>query len=180
MMAVIIDDGVSNVAEHFQATWFVDADFSVKSYAVSGNNHDSHADTCFKIISKYSDSLHKNICWHSIKILDTQSRRGNINSFLSALNFSMKLGVKLIHLSIGTTYFMDFECVKDVVTTLVNNGVIIVAALSNAGIITYPASMERVIGVKQHRTLREGEYFYVSVPINSVKFAASSDRKSVV
>lgn len=82
------------------------------------------------------------------KILDDDSKLANINQFLKALELCAELGVKIIHLSIGTSIYDDFEYVEKYVNRLCDMGVIIVAASSNKGTVTYPAYMNNVIGVK--------------------------------
>jgi hypothetical protein len=57
MLAAIIDDGIRTVSGYFQGLWFVDEDLSVKPSPPNTTDKkflpDTHADTCFRIISKY-------------------------------------------------------------------------------------------------------------------------------
>ena len=172
MLAAIIDDGINTASEYLTASWFVDADLTIKPY-VPDEVVDTHADTCFKIIRKYG-GVCSDVSWHSIKVLDVQSRRGNVDSLIRALEFCEETGVKLIHLSIGTRHFMEFERIDECVSKLAAKGIIIVAALSNAGIITYPACMPQVIGVKHSKELSENEYLYEFNPKDGIEFEAAT------
>ena len=173
MIAAIIDDGINCLAEKFKSLWFVDEDLSIKP-CLSGDfgAKKTHSDICFEIIQQYSGAV--DIAWHSVKVLNEQSRRGNLESFLAALEFCEKIGVKLIHLSMGTKYFMDFDRIEEYVRRLSSKDVIMVAALSNADIVTYPACLPGVIGVRHNQELSGNEYQYVENPRDGIEFEASS------
>lgn len=53
-------------------------------------------------------------------------------------------------------------------------GIVIVAACNNRNIVTYPASMFSVIGVKADASLKDDEYGYEQDCLDGIPFSASS------
>lgn len=169
--AAIIDDGVDVSQFNDIRSLIVKKDLNIEeNFCVSDKNN--HATTCLKIIQKFSDI--GNMDWYSIKILDDDSKLANINQFLKALELCTELGVKIIHLSIGTSIYNDFEYVAKYINRLCEKGVIIVAASSNNGTVTYPAYMNNVISVKNHNLLKDNKYIFNENPMDHVDFSASS------
>lgn len=169
--AAIIDDGVDVSQFNDIRSFIVKKDLGVeKDFVVS--EKDNHATTCLKIIQKFADI--SNIDWYSIKILDNDSKLANINQFLKALELCAELGVKIIHLSIGTCLYEDFEYVEKYVNHLCDNDIIIVAASSNNGTVTYPAYMNNVISVKNHYLLKDDKYIFNENPVDHIDFSAAS------
>ena len=168
--AAIIDDGVDVSQFSNIQSFTVKKDLSIKKDFTAAKQY-NHATTCMKIIQKFTDI--SNVDWYSIKILDDDSKLANINQFLKALELCAELGVKIIHLSIGTSIYDDFEYVEKYVNRLCDMGVIIVAASSNKGTVTYPAYMNNVIGVKNNYLLKDDKYIFNShifLNFNSVIF----------
>jgi hypothetical protein len=101
-----------------------------------------HGTICALIIEKYLF----NGKLISIRILD---RKGNgvIDRLEPALEWCYQNKVRLINLSLGTTHFREREELKRLVNKYTNRGLTIVAATSNSGFLTYPASFSNVIGV---------------------------------
>lgn len=169
--AAIIDDGVDVSQFNDIQSFIVKKDLSVeKDFFVSAK--DNHATTCMKIIQKFADI--SNIDWYSIKILDDDSKLANINQFLKALELCEELGVKIIHLSIGTCLYEDFDNVEKYVNHLCDKDIILVAASSNNGTVTYPAYMNNVISVKNHYLLKDDKYIFNENPMDHIDFSAAS------
>ena len=171
--AAIIDDGVQSEVFHLDGNWIFDGDKIVCcNYSRIILADGSHANMCMRIIEKYAD-MDKTL-WHSISVLEYDTKRGSIQRLLKALEFCDYLGIKLIHLSIGSTYYEDFDAIKVIVDRLVKKGVILVSATSNNDIVTYPAYLSNVIGVKCDPQLIGDTYIYNNDPIKKINFLASS------
>lgn len=169
--AAIIDDGVDVSQFNNIRSFIVKKDLNIeKNFVVSDSNN--HATTCMKIIQKFADL--GNIDWYSIKILDDESKLANINQFLKALALCSELGVKIIHLSIGTSIYDDFEYIEKYVNHLCEKGIIIVAASSNNGTVTYPAYMNNVISVKNSFGLKDDKYIFNENSMDHIDFSAAS------
>lgn len=132
----------------------------------------SHGTTCLSIIEHY---LHNaNVIWHSIRILNQNTKRGNLDSFLCALNHCTRLNVRLVHLSIGSSHYGDFRAIQSVIKRLTDAGIIIVAALNNSGTVTYPACLDNVIGVMCDPNLKDDTYITIPKTFMNIDFCASS------
>lgn len=83
---------------------------------------------------------------YSIRILD-EDGRGFINRFETALSWCYENDIFLVNLSLGTTYFKDIDKMREMVNYYANRGMCMIAAGSNGGYTTYPASLSHVIGV---------------------------------
>lgn len=178
IVAAMIDDGVHPDRFCLTGSWIVQ-----ENHVVSVNNFIntaelSHADFCMAIIQKYADI--GNVHWHSIKVLEDDTKRGKISSLLKALEFCEILDAKLIHLSIGTTYYEDFQPIQTVIDRLVKKGTIIVSATSNRGVVTYPAHLSDVIGVQTCPALVEDAYRIQKSTIEGIFFCASSKHKLII
>lgn len=178
IVAAIIDDGIHPKRFRLTGNWIVEDDLDVVANDSSELMEISHADMCMGIIQKYADL--SNVLWHSIKVLEDDTKRGKISSLLKALAFCETLDVKLIHLSIGTTYYEDFQPIQTVIDRLVKKGVIIVSAKSNRGVVTYPAHMSDVIGVQTCPTLVEDAYETQKSTVEGIFFCASSKHKLII
>ena len=155
--AAIIDDGAA--AHLFENVRCVTVDGNLQIYENENfTTEHNHSSTCIKIIKKYTDI--SNIDWIDINIINTEYT-GNICNFLKALEYCRKNGVKLIHLSIGSRDFRDFERIKKETELLLKKNTIMVAALSNEDEYTSPACLEGVIGVKCSASLKDNELFYL-------------------
>ena len=101
-----------------------------------------HGTICALILEKY----YPDCILSSIQILDKKGK-GEIEKIELAFEWCYQNGVTLINLSLGTTNFSDCEKLNKMINKYANKGLIIVAATSNTGFLTYPASFSNVIGV---------------------------------
>lgn len=101
-----------------------------------------HGTTCALIINKYCPEC----TLHSVRILNYEGK-GKIEKIEPALEWCCQNSIKLVNLSLGTTHFNDNVKLNRLLNKYVNRGLIIVAAISNAGFYTFPASYTNVIGV---------------------------------
>lgn len=169
--AAIIDDGIDVTQFNNVKSWVIKKDLSIESADII-SEEDNHACTCLRIIQKYSDV--SDVIWHSIKILNDDTKQGNIRQFIEALHLCEQLNVKLIHLSIGTRSYSDFGLIEKSVKALCDKGTIIIAAACNEGTVTYPASMNGVIGVKCDYSASDEQYSFICNSIDNISFSASA------
>ncbi len=105
----------------------------------------------------------------SIKILNDKCK-GSVEQLSLALKLCADKEINLINLSLGSTYFDDFEILKESLEYCYKKGVIIVSAISNENIYTYPASLTNIIGVKCDKKgrIKEGKYIYIENSLDGV------------
>ncbi len=147
MKAAILDDGVYDgfgklpgITEHLAV--------NEKGEIIKDESepHFSHGTRCAQIIAPnipYSEFI-------SIKVLD-EDGKGYVKKLITALDYCLHNKVKLIHMSIGTSNFHDFEAVAKAIENLTDAGAIIVAAYDNFGTKSLPACLPKVFGVRANR-----------------------------
>jgi len=131
----------------------------------------NHATVCAAIIRKYaSDAV-----LHSVKILNYREK-STIEQLKTAVLWCLDNNIRIIHMSIGSIIYSDFDEMRRMANMACKQGVIIVAACNNNGKVTYPAALDSVIGVKCDRNnrLEEGEYIYNSGSFDGVEITAYS------
>lgn len=155
MDIVIIDDGVNDGFFKLKPLRY-DLEINEQQKISNRQNKNelicSHGTICAAIILKYSPDA----VISSIKVLDSTDGRGKRDHLVLALQWCLKNHVKLINLSIGTTYPQNFKEIRSVISKLYRNGCIIVSAYNNENTYTMPASLECTIGVKCNPALEDG------------------------
>lgn len=114
----------------------------IKDYSEPQTTDYLHGTICALIIVKYCSEC----LFSSIRILN-QEGKGGSEKIEPALEWCYQNNIKVINLSLGTTCFKESEKLNRVINKYVNRGLIIVAATSNIGFFTSPASFTNVIGV---------------------------------
>lgn len=142
----IIDDGINPKLlppDVYIKHYVAHKHFIIKQCKHNYNKTKSHGTMCAGIICKYS----KQIKLYSIKVKDSK-KKGNIGNLVSALKLCSKRRFDVINLSIGSCCNLDKDILFNVISKISQKGSIIVAAHSNDGQLTYPASFENVLGVR--------------------------------
>lgn len=131
---------------------------------------DSHGTKCALIIRKYAQKA----ILGSIKILDNDTKKGDVSKLISALHWCRENSINIINLSLGTVYAKDYDLIKKCIDKICEDKIILVAAICNSNIVTYPASFENVMGVCAHSELTNDQYFHnKKVDFIGVDFYAS-------
>lgn len=140
----IIDNGVdSKILHKLINVITVDENNScIKDNAELSDPECWHGTMCALIIDKYCPGCI--LC--SVRILNCEGK-GEVEKIEPALEWCCQNNIKLVNLSLGTTHFYDNVKLNGLINKYVNRGLIIVAAISNAGVYTFPASYTNVIGV---------------------------------
>lgn len=180
MNIALIDDGINEdyyntgkLADNIEIT----PDLVVRQRESYDRNKGSHGTKCAAIIKKYCPGA----VLSSIKILSDRSRRAECGQLVQALKWCAENGVKLVNVSLGSIAFKDFSVIESTVNRIANRGVIVVAACNNEDIITYPASLSNVIGVKcdKSNTLREKQYTYKAYPYDGIEVVACGSQRLI-
>ncbi len=169
----IIDDGVNE--KFFNLELLHNVEIEDNLHIINRVEYDgcikSHGTICAGIIMKYCE----NIVLSSIKILTKM--QGSVDKLCTAIEWCIDNEVNIINMSIGTTSCEDKDKLKKAIARANEKNIVIVAASSNEGNITYPAVFEKVIGVKcdLDDKLKEEELIYnincqdnVEITCNSV------------
>jgi hypothetical protein len=135
----------------------------------------SHGTVCAAIICKYA----KEAVISSVKVLNESSKTTGAQ-LIKAIEWCLKNNIGIVNLSLGSTDINEKENIYRVINEAVNAGMIIVAASSNDGKITYPASFSKVVGVKTLRQQPQGEgYIYNYNSVDGVDIFAPSVHKLI-
>lgn len=131
-----------------------------------------HGTICALVIEKYCS----NCCFLSIRLLNSNGR-GTVDRIESSFDACIKNDVKLVNISLGTTCFQDKNKIRRAINHYSNKGLILIAATSNDGKTTYPASFSNVIGV----TVGEGVKVDKNIQLQKgIDFTAPSDHEIAI
>lgn len=168
----VLDNGVSSdcgsidIKNRYYINEFMECKKEPES---SGDNLWIHGTNCAAIIAR----LCKECELFSIRILD-QYGMGSIQKLEPALSWCLKHHIQVVNLSFGSTHFQDRMEIRKIINHYVNNGMIIVAASSNDGYKTFPASFSNVIGVAAGNNLCTDKNLQ---SLNGIDFLAPSEHK---
>lgn len=169
----IIDSGIDENEideERIRKKYYINCNSLLELKDVDENaKYLKHGTICALVIEKYC----LNCSFLSIRILNNCGR-GSVKEIASSLDSCYKNDVILVNVSLGSTFFRDKKIVRRAINHYANKGLIIVAASSNDGYITYPASLSNVISVAW------GDSFCVDENLQSQKgidFIAPSDHE---
>jgi len=141
----IIDNGINEfyLKGRVEKSIFVDENgICIEDTKNIAQQQFQHGTNCAMILEKYC--LDCNLI--SIRVLD-ENGKGAIGGIYPALEWCYKNQVRLVNLSLGTVDFRDCKKLKLLINEYAVKGIIIIAATSNSGFVTYPASFTNVIGV---------------------------------
>lgn len=140
-----------------------------------------HGTICALIIEKYCP----NCVFSSIRILDKVGR-GGIEKIEPALQWCYQNKIKIVNLSLGTTHFRENEKLNKLINKYAHMGLIIIAAISNIGYFTSPASFSNVIGVATVNSplLYSNDYIHLGIDtvvpsVHTIKLDAKVHKTSL-
>lgn len=174
----ILDDGVHPEACPLAGSFLVGDDLSVSVLEEHTVSPFSHGSMCARIVQRYVGL--EGVDVFSIQILQGDTQRGNIGRLLKAFALCITMDIRLIHLSVGTYAFEDFARLEEAVHCLLESDRFLIAAAGNRGIVTYPAYLPGVIGVKCHPQLTDDEYTYFYDSLTRIYFQASSKHQVAI
>lgn len=170
MIAVIIDDGVStHTTNNLIFSLQVDEHEMINS-STGYTDALSHGSICAAIIQKYAP--HALI--GSIKILDSETKRGDCTNLERAIYWCIDHDIKIIHLSLGTVSVYDYPSLLKAINNAYEHGIIIISACKNGSPTSYPAAFSNVIGVQCDSTLKNDAYYAREPNYHGIDFSASA------
>ncbi|WP_025702979.1 S8 family serine peptidase [Paenibacillus graminis] len=169
----LIDDGVNEYPFDI-GTLKYNKEIKDNLKIINRNHYDqhqkSHGTVCAGIIKKYAPAARLS----SVKILnDKNNRKGTTKQLITALYWCLDNHIKIVNLSLGSTYFLDFAAIRDCVNDVAEQGIIMVAASNNNGLFTLPASLTNVIGVKSSGDLHSNQYVFDPYPYDGIDVITS-------
>lgn len=152
----IIDDGIYpiNVLKNCDIESYEVVDLKITKRQAAGSLL-SHGTICAYIIEK-TCKIPKLI---DLKILN-ENKRGLIGDLVIALEWCLQNNIKLIHMSLGTLNFHDYILLKNLIKKLIENGSILVSAIHNSGLKSFPAFCDGVFAVRRNTNnkINSGEF----------------------
>lgn len=175
MQIAVIDDGINNGyynAGKLLYDFEITPDLHIIERKFNNPYCNNHGTTCAAIIKKYYGKAE----FASIKILDDSFGVSTASQLITAINWCVERKIKLINLSLGTTDYRDFDSIKKCVNTAADKGTVIIAAGCNNNIISYPAFLSNVIGVRQNSGLygKDG-YIMFNSPVDGIDCEACGE-----
>lgn len=125
-----------------------------------------HGTLCASIIEKFMPDC----AISSVQILD-ESGKGGINLLRPAFEWCLKEKMDIVNLSLGTTNFRDKEVLQEIINDYVGKGLLIIAAVSNDYVTTYPASFSNVLGVAVNNSEKTENGFENHLRIDAVVYS---------
>lgn len=101
----------------------------------------THGSICASIIRTYAPYAPL----HSINVFINGV--SNVENIIRSLHYCIEKNIKVVNISFGTNYIKDAIYLEKAIDLASSKGIIIVAATSKTGIVTYPAHYSKVIGV---------------------------------
>lgn len=160
MEIVIIDDGIETgfiQLPHISGVYQVLPNGQIKS-GKSSLGLLTHGTICAAIIGQ----INPDVELIDLQILDKE-RKSSIDELVIALNWCYEHSVRLIHMSLGTLNYFDSNKLSEIVNKLLLKDVILVSAYHNKNIISYPAAIPGVFGVRSDRAGLLNEEYAIDV-----------------
>ena len=170
--AAVIDDGINERLYNIGCLDFnieINHEFKICKRKDYNNNLSSHGTTCAAIIKKYAPDVRLG----SIKILNDVRKRAERYQLITAIDWCIQNGVKLVNLSLGTIDFRDFDEIRYCVNMAAENGLIIISACNNKNTYTVPSCLTNVIGVRCRKTYIDAQYKFIPYSFDGIDVEAS-------
>ncbi len=170
MKIAVIDDGVNS---EFFSIGKLSFDIEILDETHIQNRENkkhivNHGTVCSGIIRNYAPKAQIG----SIKIMDYQ-KQCSCEKLIAALDWCYDNDIFIVHMSVGSSKMIDYVSIRSAVNKLAEKNIIVVAAFNNSGKITFPASFDSVIGVRNNEKLEGNEYFVNENSFNDAFIIAS-------
>lgn len=130
----------------------------------------NHGTTSARIICRYAPGAE--LC--SLQVFDSEGLKTSIGRLLTALEWCYREKIPIIHLSLGSTFWMDYNPLRRISAKLIQNGRILIAAHSNSNDYTMPACFMGILGVMTDKVCRKDGYYIKEAGWEQVQVYASS------
>ncbi len=177
MKIAVIDDGVNS---EFFSIGKLSFDIEILDETHIQNRENkkhivNHGTVCSGIIRNYAPKAQIG----SIKIMDYQ-KQCSCEKLIAALDWCYDNDIFIVHMSIGSSKMIDYVSIRSAVNKLAEKNIIVVAAFNNSGEITFPASFDSVIGVRNNEKLEGNEYFVNENYFNDAFIIASGTHELLI
>lgn len=122
----------------------------------------SHGTLCTALLTEFTEDA------EIISISLTDGGRPPLFHFEAAVLWCLNHSVDLICMSMGVTSWLEINPFLPLFECLAKNNIIVVAAASNDGWITYPSSLSSVLGVRYCKHDSEGRTHHITLIDNPV------------
>lgn len=144
---IIIDDGISIDSTRcgmlkVQETYCVNENRQVCKCKKNINQEDTHGGLCAYIIQ----DIFPEVYFISITILNNNGKCDG-EKLKIALEWCVKQKCDIIHMSLSTRNFYTCKLIENTISNLLKQNKLIVSAIDNAGVVSYPAAFENVFAV---------------------------------
>lgn len=178
MLIAVIDDGIDfRVYPELKVEYdlVVEESGAIRPRRTDDPILTDHGTTCARIIHTYAPEA--SFC--SLGIFSTEKLRANIKQLIAALNWCYEQQIPLIHLSVGSTRLSDYDPLQKMVSRMLCQGQVLVAAHSNKGErYTMPACFSGVLGVAADPGLVDCEFCVTdNIQPDSVRLLASAKHR---
>lgn len=140
---VVIDDGIwTDDTEIMSKVWerhYVDNDMNVCPEVKSICTNHTHGGTCAYIIH----DIFQKVCFVSLKVLNNRGKCCG-QKLQAALEWCKEYDCDIVHMSLSTRSFYDYQLIKDIISELSEQNKFLVASVDNAGVVSYPAVLKDV------------------------------------
>ena len=170
IQVAVIDNGVREEYKRYIKQGLIithNGVYECKNYSYSN----MHASICVYILKKYYNDCEI----FNLDIFD-ENEKTDINLLKQALQWCLDSKIDVVSLSIGSCCIEDIEIIKPIINKLLNNNTYIIASANNHNSITFPASLEGVIGVKcdLSNVLNEGEIVVDTKDIRKIEVSVGT------
>ena len=171
MRIAVIDDGIEpSLCPSLQLEYDLCVKEDGRVVEREGQIRTDHGTTSARIILKYAPTA--SLC--SIQVFCTDELKTSIGQLLAALEWCRREKIPLIHLSLGSTLWTDYEPLRRATAKLLRNGQIVVAAHSNSSAYTVPACLMGVLGVMTDSCLKGDSCYTRKAGWEQIQIYASS------
>lgn len=172
-----IDDGIhkgSLLSENHTLYHYVLNNEGLVEVKEAGVNPISHGTMCAKTFIEFAPNC--NI--YDIHIPITKNNNMNPTDINIAFKWCIDNEIQMISMSLGALTIENMLELTKNIEQLEKKGIVLVATCSNTNKVTYPASLQNVIGVRYNNTvLKNGEYYYLEKSIDGIDVITSLPEK---
>lgn len=156
---IVIDDGIwtdeTEVMSKVNARYEIDDRGKVCLCEAKICSEDTHGGACAYIIH----DIYPDISFVSLRILNHRGKCCG-KKLRAALKWCTRHDCDIVHMSLATRSYYDYSLIKDIVHELLEQNKLLVSAVDNVGVVSYPAFFKGVFAVfMDHKDqFSEGKY----------------------
>jgi len=167
MLRVVHIDDKTGDALHHEA-------FRVTGARVLMQHEITHGMICASVFLEFAPMCEVNY----VSLNDYSEYDMSFDAFAEALDLAIKMEPDLICMSIGSTNYFCLEHISKLIKQAAQKSIVMICACSNENVVTYPASLHEVIGVRfyEDNSCLNGQYRIVDAPLDGIEMLVSLPR----